>query len=301
MGCYPAASIARHPPAVVLSENASVGGAIKQMDQKSVRHALVSEDGIRLQGIVSAKDLLNLLGGGEKFASVQAVAGKSVQTLLNSPILPIVNRRPILGRVSSPLPELMSTMARHDIGMLPLINEDGTIWGVLSERHLFKLFEAQQMFVRVSEIMSTPLITLDIRTSLLDAMKVMIKNDIRRVLVTKGLDVWGIVTVKDVMRFLASPYVDALVEKGLSDYLLNVNISKIATANPKTVDPDLDLCDAVKVMNTYNIGSLIVVSDGKPIGMLTERDFLLKLPKLRGVEFMTDITRNRVLVGRIHF
>ncbi|MEM2126070.1 MAG: CBS domain-containing protein [Candidatus Methanosuratincola sp.] len=301
MGCFPAASIARHPPAVVLSENDSVGKALKLMDEKSVRHALVSEDGVRLTGIVSAKDLLNLLGGGDKFASVKALTGKSLKSLLATSISPIVNRRPILGRVSSPLPELMSIMARHDIGMLPLMNEDGTIWGVLSERHLFRLFEAQQMFVRVSEIMSAPLITLDVRASLLDAMKAMIKNDIRRILVTKGLDIWGIVTVKDIIRFLASPYVDALVEKGLSDYLLNVNISKIATASPKTVDPDIDLCDAVKIMNASNIGSLIVVSNGKPIGMLTERDFLLKLPKLRGVEFMTDVNRNRVLVGRIHF
>ncbi|MCQ8891873.1 MAG: CBS domain-containing protein [Candidatus Methanosuratincola sp.] len=301
MSSFPAASIARHPPAVVLPEKTSVHNALKQMDAKSVRHAIVSEDGVRLTGIVSAKDLLNLLGGGDKFASVQAVKGKSIQSLLAAPISPIVNRRPILGSVSSPLPELMGIMSRHDIGMLPLINEDGTVWGVLSERHLFRLFEAQQMFVRVSEIMSAPLISLDVRASLLDAMKLMIKNDIRRIPITKGLDIWGIVTVKDIIRFLASPYVDALLEKDLFDYLLNVNVSKIATANPKTVDPDLDLSDAVKIMNASNIGSLIVVSNGKPIGMLTERDFLLKLPKLRGVEFMTDVNRNRVLVGRIHF
>ncbi|MBC7120309.1 MAG: CBS domain-containing protein [Candidatus Methanosuratus sp.] len=300
MSCFPAATIARHPPAVVLSENASVMDALKQMNEKSVRHAIVSEDGVQLTGLVSAKDLLNFLGGGDKFASVFAVSGRSIQSVLASPIAPIVNRRPILGKVSSTLPELMSIMAKHDIGVLPLMNEDGTIWGVLSERHLFSLFDAQQMFVRVSEIMSAPLVTLDIRSSLLDAMRVMIKNDIRRIPITKGLDIWGIVTVKDIIRFLASQYVDSLIDKGLSEYLLSVNISKIATMNPKTVDPDLDLCDAVKVMKASNIGSLVVVSE-KPIGMLTERDFLLKLPKLRGVEFMTDVSRNRVLVGRIHF
>jgi hypothetical protein len=43
------------------------------------------------------------------------------------------------------------------------------------------------------------------------------------------------------------------------------------------------------------------MSGGRPVGILTERDFLLKLPRLRGVEFITDINKNRVLVGRIHF
>lgn len=301
MSCYQAASIARHPPAVILSESTTVREAIRRMNAKSVRHALVSEDGTRLSGIVSAKDILNFLGGGDKFATIRAGLGNEINALFNSPIAPIINRKPILGRVSAPLPELMSLMAKHDIGMLPLLNEDGSIWGTLSERHLFRLFDEQQMFVRVSEIMSKPLVTMDIRGSLMDAMKMMIRNDIRRLPITKGLDVWGIVTVKDIIRFLSSSYVDALIEKGLSEFLLNVNISKMSTENPKTVEPDVDLSDAVRLMNAANIGSLIVISGGKPIGMLTERDFLLKLPKLRGVEFITDVSRNRVLVGRIHF
>jgi CBS domain-containing protein len=114
-------------------------------------------------------------------------------------------------------------------------------------------------------------------------------------------NLWGIVTVKDIIKFLASPYVQNIINKGLSEYLFNTNISRISTINPRTVSPEVDLSDAVKMMNVANVGSLIVISLDKPVGILTERDFLLKLPKLRGVEFMTDVNRNRVLVGRIHF
>jgi CBS domain-containing protein len=294
-------SIARHPPAVVLKTESTVTESIHQLAEKSVRHALVSNDGRRLDGIISAKDLLNFLGAGNKFKVEGLDPSTGLQKVLCSSIAPVVNPKPIVGRTTDSLPDTMAVMAKHDIGMIPLLEPDGAIWGTLSERHLFRLFEANQMFVRVFEIMSKPFISLDIKSTLSDAMKTMIKNDIRRIPIMRDGDLWGIVTVKDIMRFLDSQYVRDTIKMGLCDYLLNVNVSKLATANPKTCDPDEDLCDAVKKMNSFNVGSLVVMSGGRPVGILTERDFLLKLPRLRGVEFITDINKNRVLVGRIHF
>jgi CBS domain-containing protein len=294
-------SIARHPPVAILHTNSSIKDALFIMSEKNVRHAIVSDNGRKMDGIISAKDILNYLGGGEKFKIVEEKFNRDIYKALGSSINSIINIRPIIGNTTASLPDLMALMAKHDIGMLPLLNKDATIWGVLSERHLFRLFEENQMFVRVFEIMTKPLITLDSKSTLLDAMKIMIKNDIRRIPIIKEGNLWGIVTVKDIIRFLASPYVDEAIAKGLSDYLFNTNISKIATMNPKTVSPEVDLSDAVKTMNSFNVGSLIVMISGRPVGILTERDFLLKLPKLRGVEFMTDVSRNRVLVGRIHF
>jgi len=36
--------------------------------------------------------------------------------------------------------------------------------------------------------------------------------------------------------------------------------------------------DAIKLMNKHEIGCLVVVENGKPVGIITERDFL-KSPK----------------------
>ncbi|MGQ9759015.1 MAG: CBS domain-containing protein [Candidatus Methanomethylicaceae archaeon] len=301
MASFPVTSVARHPPAAVFTMKTKVIDAIRMMNEKSVRHAIVSNDGQRIDGLVSAKDIINFLGGGEKFRILKEKFGENIHIALDSPIEPIVNMRPIVARVSDTLPEVMCLMAKHDIGMIPLLDEQDRIWGSLSERHLFRLFEANQMFVKVFEIMSKPLITLDNKATLLDLSRMMIGNDIRRIPIMKDGQLWGIVTVKDIIRFLASPYVDDVINKGLSNHLFHINVSKISTLNPKTVSPDVDLSDAVKIMNANNVGSLIVVSSGRPIGILTERDLLLKLPRLRGVEFMTDANRNRVIVGRIHF
>lgn len=301
MASFSVTTLARHPPAVVIPSTTTVMDAVKLMNDKSVRHIIISNDGRKLDGIVSAKDILNYLGGGEKFRILMDLYRGDIYKALNSPIEPIVNKNPIVARTTDSLPEIMGIMAKKDIGMLPLLDEQSKIWGSLSERHLFKLFENNHMFVKVFEVMSKPLISLDTKATLIDLSRVMIGKDIRRIPIMSEGKLWGIVTVKDIIRFLASRYVEEAMDKGLSDYILSTNVSKIATLNPKTITPDADLSDAVRLMNANNIGSLIVVSAGNPIGILTERDLLLKLPKLRGVEFMTDVTKNRVIVGRIHF
>ena len=40
-----------------------------------------------------------------------------------------------------------------------------------------------------------------------------------------------------------------------------------------TIDPDDTVLDAIKAMAAKDIGGLVVVEDGSPIGMFTERDY----------------------------
>ena len=71
MSGFSVTSIARHPPAVILHSDSSAKEALCMMSEKSVRHAIVSDDGRKMDGIVSAKDILNYLGGGERFKIVE--------------------------------------------------------------------------------------------------------------------------------------------------------------------------------------------------------------------------------------
>lgn len=56
-----------------------------------------------------------------------------------------------------------------------------------------------------------------------------------------------------------------------------------------TTDIDTTICDACNLMGREHIGSLIITSRGKPIGIFTERDLLTKvIPK------GCDLTRKKV-------
>jgi CBS domain-containing protein len=44
-----------------------------------------------------------------------------------------------------------------------------------------------------------------------------------------------------------------------------------------TVSPDTSAYEALKLMGERNVGALIVTSEGKPVGVVSERDFARKL------------------------
>ncbi len=53
-------------------------------------------------------------------------------------------------------------------------------------------------------------------------------------------------------------------------------------ATVRSIDPDVTVFDALKLMADYGIGALLVLQNGKPIGLFSERDYARKLA-LRGL------------------
>ncbi len=56
-----------------------------------------------------------------------------------------------------------------------------------------------------------------------------------------------------------------------------MNVEKIMVKKVITVNADVKVKDAVKLMNEYNIGCLIVENNGKVAGIVTERDLLKRV------------------------
>ena len=55
-----------------------------------------------------------------------------------------------------------------------------------------------------------------------------------------------------------------------------MNISDVMTPNPKTVKPDDDIQVAARIMREEDAGSVPVVQDGRVIGMVTDRDIVIR-------------------------
>jgi len=56
-----------------------------------------------------------------------------------------------------------------------------------------------------------------------------------------------------------------------------VKIEELMIKKVVTVKTSEKVIDAVKLMNKHEIGCLVVVNDGKPVGILTERDMLKRV------------------------
>lgn len=120
--------------------------------------------------------------------------------------------------------------------------------------------------MRVSNIMSSPVIALDKDRSLADAIDVMRREQISRVVAVKSERVVGILTEKDIARELGSLHTYRLPPSRL-------HISSVMTPDPISVAPDVTAKRAAELMLDHDISGLPVLDGGKLVGIVTKMDF----------------------------
>ena len=105
-------------------------------------------------------------------------------------------------------------MHQQDVGDL-VVTEGNVPKGIVTERDLVRRIMAQKksLEIKVSEIMSNPLITIEEEASIRDAARKMIKYKIRRLPVTKKNVLVGIIATSDFARHLG--------KKSLSEEIIN--------------------------------------------------------------------------------
>ncbi len=54
-------------------------------------------------------------------------------------------------------------------------------------------------------------------------------------------------------------------------------VRNVMTRDVKVVRPDSSVKEVVAAMNRFNIGSIVVVQDGRPVGVISERDVLRRV------------------------
>ena len=116
--------------------------------------------------------------------------------------------------------------------------------------------------VTVREFMSTPPITSDWEASVADACKIMGEKHIGSILLTQKGIIHAIFTERD------------LVSKVLSEKinLADAKVGAYGSSPLVTVTPTTDVKEAARIMAEMRVRRLVVVEDGKPIGLFTAAD-----------------------------
>lgn len=98
--------------------------------------------------------------------------------------------------------EALEMMAKHNIGAL-LVMMDDEIKGIVSERDCIRKVDVMgknARDTRVSEIMTSSVITVDANQPLEECMSLMIDKNIRHLPVCEGKELLGVVSVRDVLK-----------------------------------------------------------------------------------------------------
>ena len=115
---------------------------------------------------------------------------------------------------------------------------------------------------QIRDIMCKDVITVEDDKSAADAAKIISDNDISFLVIIKdGLPI-GVLSEKDFVRKLAA------VNKNESD----TPISEIMSYKFRWVEPTTPIEDAIQKMLNNNIRRLLVLEDGKLVGVITQTD-----------------------------
>jgi CBS domain-containing protein/gamma-glutamylcysteine synthetase len=136
-----------------------------------------------------------------------------------------------------------------------------------SNAHLEEGGGGRLSYLRVEQFMTTSLFTVH-EDELVDMVAfLMDRNQIRHVLVEDdGHSLVGIVSYRSVLRLMAEGF-DRAAEPTPA-------VKDIMEPDPVSVQPDTRTLDAIDLMRQHRVSCLPVVSDGKLVGIVSERDFL---------------------------
>ena len=133
------------------------------------------------------------------------------------------------------------------------------------------------MQITVKEWMSAPLRSVDPATPVGDAYNIMMKHAIRRLLVVKGDELVGIVTLGDLREARPSPSMSLSIYE--LNYLLGkLTVGEVMTHHPYTVTPATGIEKAARIMLERKVSGLPVIDEfEKPVGIITESDIFRML------------------------
>ncbi|MDT5059910.1 MAG: dehydrogenase [Acidobacteriota bacterium] len=111
---------------------------------------------------------------------------------------------PVTIRPDRPVSEALAVMERYKISGVPVVDEDGHLVGIITNRDL--RFETR-FDIPVSEVMTKqPLVTVPVGTTLEQAKAVLQKHRIEKLLVIDGdKRIKGLITVKDIQKAIKYP------------------------------------------------------------------------------------------------
>lgn len=261
-------------PVITMATTTPVYDGIQIMVKEGFRRMPIVDSGTkRLRGIITASDIVNYLGGGEKFQIIQQEHAGNFFKAINEPVRHIMNPEVVSVYTSAKISDAIDIMVKHKVGGLPVVDEESRVWAIITERDIVTIFAGMISGAKVSDLMSKEVITATPNTSMLEVEKGMIKNGFRRLPIISDGKLIGIVTVMDILRFFGSGKVFQHLQSGTINQVLQTPIIEMAVKDVITVDRNVDIGEVAQLMWEKGIGALPVLEGANLIGIITERDF----------------------------
>ena len=246
--------------AITIDKDRKLSDAIELMEKNNVANLVVIDEGKTI-GMVTEKDITRELGSGKH--------GKMLATSLH--VSSAMSSEPITISKDADIKEAAEKILKNHISSLPVVG-NGELVGIINTTDLIR--PLQNSDAPIKQVMSKHVVTVLPSDRVVHARRLMLDNDISRVVVVEGDSIVGIVTEKDTVKalFAFKKYAD---NKQFSR-IRNLLVEDIMKQNIITLDEDSKAGEAAKLMLENNISGLPIIRNGELVGIVTKTD-LMKL------------------------
>lgn len=261
-------------PAVTVTPQTTIIAARELMSEQKIKILLIAEKD-HLLGVVTQRGLIRI-----DFSVLGDEVCDETVDLTENKIDCIMTRNPRITQPDSSIQKAARVMLENRIAALPVV-EDEKLIGILNSSDLMRFIiyacPLLEKEILVNQYMSDEIISINPKTTLLEAHRLTGVKRIRTLPVLENDQLVGILTRTD----LVSSDPSRLASKEHQDLLLKIllqPVEKVMTENLITISPEAPIAEAARLMLENVIHSLLVVDeDQKLVGVITESDLFLMI------------------------
>lgn len=118
----------------------------------------------------------------------------------------IMTSKVVVVRRDTLLTEAVDILVENNITGLPVVEDDMTLVGIISEKDLLSLVEnVQDDTTKVEDVMSTDVVSFDEDEDMISICECLVNSNFRRVPITSGGKLVGIISRRDIIKYILEP------------------------------------------------------------------------------------------------
>ncbi|MHA1348219.1 MAG: CBS domain-containing protein [Candidatus Odinarchaeia archaeon] len=183
-----------------------------------------------------------------------------IQEIMSTPVF--------VAQPNDTLSRVRNLMLKHDVGRIVVVNEMQQPIGIVTHEDFVRYISQSSPIWRrrpidqvfIKNIMNTQLIKISSKDEIYKAAEIMIEHGISGIPVTDNNRLAGIITKTDIVKIFPKLY------RG------KAKVREFMSCPAITVERQNTLSQVLDIMSENRISRVVVVENGKPIGILTNKD-----------------------------
>ncbi len=267
---------------IAVPPSMSILDAVETMTGCGFRRLPIVDAGSKkVRGIITSGDIINFLGGGDKFNLVQVKHGGNLLAAVNENVRSIMTQALITLPDSAGIGDAIDIIIKRMTGGIPIVNGDDVLVGIVTERDVMKVLANEKVSLTVEDIMSTSLRVTEPQCPIGTVTRDMTRHRFRRLPVVTDDVLFGIITTTDIMKYIGTGKVfHQLITGDVSEVMGLPVRNLVSSGNLFTTTPEKNINEAAREMLERNIGALPVIENARLIGLVTEFDLVKALSEV---------------------